>query len=115
MPGEAIGEHISLIWDGLPEAVFIKGHVSESEALSALEAGELLDGGYQYFDKERDGWFFMQTRAILGPLIQNYARWSTEPRPDGSTLTLRSYQEPGRGRFPVTCFDVLEWRKVGPR
>lgn len=97
MAKEAVGEIIVLVWEGLPNAFFIKGHVSEAEAMIALNRGVLL---YQH------------KRAILGPIIHNYARWSTEPGPDGNSLTLRSYQEPGRGRFPVTCFEVIEWRET---
>jgi len=115
MAKEAVGEIIVLVWEGLPNAFFIKGHVSEAEAMIALNRGVLL---YQH------------KRAILGPIIHNYARWtlesplvlarrlypeaplSTEPWPDGNSLTLRSYQEPGRGRFPVTCFEVIEWRET---
>lgn len=112
MPGEKTGEPIALIWEGSPDDFFVKGHLSETEALTALNQEELLEKGCNYFDKETKEWQWQWLKPILGPAIHRYARWSMEPGPEGCSQTLRDYQEAGRGRFPVTQFHVLEWQKV---
>ncbi len=111
MPGEKTGEVISLIWEGSPDAFFVKGHVPESEALAELEMEEVLITGYSKYDKEKGESVWTWLKAILGPAMHRYARWSMEPGPDDTTSILRDYSEPGRGRFPVTQFTVLGWHK----
>lgn len=112
MPGEAIGEPISLIWEGDPEDYFVKGHLSEKEALDALNREELLEKGYPVYNKGTWGRDWQWYKPILSPALHRYARWSMEPGPEDCHHVLRDYAEPGRGRFPVTMFHILGWQKI---
>ena len=85
------GEYINLVWDGSPDAYYIRGHISEEAALGVLEEqGEMVDGKLENGD-------------AIGKSRHVYARWSMQgDAPDGCTSVLRDYKEPGRGRFKVT-------------
>lgn len=87
------GEMIPLFDEGgrvYDDEVYVKGHV----------ANDVADDAYQewwanYGDEPDD------PAPELGPWKHGYARWSMENW-EGAGLVLRSYSEPGRGRFKVT-------------
>ena len=90
------GEYIPLVWDcGNPDAYYIRGHIDEQEALGVLEdEGEMLDGK-------------LESGNAIGKARHVYARWSMQgDAPQGCTSVLREYNNPGRGRFKVTAFNV---------
>jgi len=78
------GEYIPLIWDGRPDAHYIKGHISHDDGIEIL-----FDEGA--IDDETE----------VGHAQHIYARWSMEPH-----HVLRDYDEPGPRRFAVTMFGV---------
>ncbi len=82
------GEYMNLIWDGSPDAYYIKGHVSDKDGLEILADWGIGDEG-----------------EIIGTAQQKYGRWSTEGDCEWSQ-TLREYNKPGRGRFKITVFNV---------
>jgi hypothetical protein len=84
------GDHIYLVWDGTPDAYYIKGHVSHEAGI-----GTLIDAGA--IDDEKE----------VGQANQMYGRWSMEGNDhDLGKCVLRTYKEPGRGRFKITEFGV---------
>lgn len=83
------GEYMNLVWDGTPDAFYIRGHVSNEEGLEILKHYEVLED-----------------MSLLVEGVQKYGRWSTEPGPSGCTHVLREYLEPGCGRFKITVFGV---------
>lgn len=100
---------MQLVYDGWPDAFYIRGHVTDDEALSILEESEeneRLDMAYV----EKD-WVKTLYKARTASPLRQYARWSIEPGPDGSYQTLRDYKVKGRGRFPVTVIQVIKWEK----
>lgn len=78
------GEVIDLVWDGDPEAVYVKGHVHPVHAETALR----IEYGDDY--------------KFTTP-VPTFARWSMEYRHSlgESSLVLRDCDGPGPGRFPV--------------
>ncbi len=85
------GQYMALIWDGTPDAYFIKGHVSDALGKETIEAEACLDA---------------REAEALGEGEHRYGRWSMEPCEDGNGHVLRDYKDPGRGRFKVTMFGV---------
>ncbi len=85
------GEYMPLVWDGTPDAFYIKGHVSTEVGLATLRDNEVLE------DAELDR---------LGEGIQKYGRWSMDGSREENGQILREYKEPGRGRFKITAFGV---------
>lgn len=85
------GEYINLVWDGPPDAYYVKGHVSNEDGKEALVKEA-------YLDEEQI--------EELGQAEHMYGRWSMEPGEDGGQQCLRDYMNPGRGRFKVTRFGV---------
>lgn len=94
MSGEQPGEYICLSWDGVPDALFVRGHLPVCDAVMAIEGYH--DGDYIY-------------RAP----VRAWARWSCQPREDGPGHVLRDYAAPGRGRFKVMRAEV-EAKQVDP-
>lgn len=84
------GEYMNLIWDGSPDAYYIRGHVSHDVGIGILiECGAIDD------------------EAEVGKAEQVYGRWSMQgDAPEGCSCILREYKEPGRGRFKITSFGV---------
>lgn len=95
MPGEAHGEMIRLTWEGAPDALYIRGHVSDEEAAAEYARHHIDD------------------HRLAPGVVHTWARWSCEPGPDGVTQCLREYDAPGRGRFAVTRLDILAHRVNG--
>ncbi len=89
------GEYMDLVWDGTPDAYYIKGHVSHEEGIAIL----IEEDKIQEDAKTWDG-------APVGRAVQKYGRWSMEPREDGNGHVLKEYKTPGRGRFKITAFGV---------
>ncbi len=86
------GEYMDLIWDGSPDAYYIKGHVTHEQGIEILEAQTCLD------DDELEA---------LGRAVQKYGRWSCQgDRVEGCSLVLREYMTLGKGRFKITHFGV---------
>ena len=83
------GEYMDLVWDGTPDAFYIRGHVSNADGLEILHDAEVVDD-----------------LSVLGKGIQKYGRWSTETNDMDCEHVLREYLEPGRGRFKMTVFGV---------
>ena len=84
------GDYIRMIWDGTPEAYYIKGHVSHVDGIDNLINEDAIDD-----------------ESEVGLAEHKYGRWSTQGDcPDGCTQTLREYKEAGRGRFKITVFGV---------
>jgi len=83
-----IGDYISLVWDGVPAALFVRGHVPVEQAVQTIE--EYHGGNTLYRDP-----------------VPTYARWSCQPTDDGTGQVLRTYDSPGRGRFPVMRATVV--------
>lgn len=84
------GEYIPLIWDGKPDAYYIKGHVSHEDGIKILFEGGIIDD-----------------ETEVGQAQHIYARWSTQgDAPQNVTQVLREYNKPGRGRFKVTMFGI---------
>lgn len=88
MPGEKHGEMIRLAWDGQPDALYIRGHVSDEEAMAEYER------------------WHAPSDHRLGAIARVWARWSCEPGPNGVAQCMRECAEPGRGRFRVTRIDI---------
>lgn len=89
----ADGEVIELYWDGRPEELYVKGHMPTGEARFLLESyyGTRNGSLYDFEDPE--------------PI---YGRWSCEYDCDGERASvLRTYRQPGRGRFPVMEAHVI--------
>ena len=87
------GDYMSLIWDGQPDAFYIKGHVNTEDGWAILADEGIVEG------------------REIGQAEQIYGRWSTE----GDTewpLTLREYKSSGRGRFKITMFGVGMFAKA---
>lgn len=82
------GEYMNLVWDGQPDAFYIKGHVSTEDGLAILAEADVVG------DRK------------IGRAEQIYGRWSTEPGDDGYIHMLREYTKPGRGRFKITMFGI---------
>ena len=81
------GEYMPLLWDGQPDAFYIKGHVSTEDGWAILIEEEVVEG------------------RKIGQAVQKYGRWSTEGDSEWSQ-TLREYNKPGRGRFKITVFSI---------
>ncbi len=87
------GDYMPLIWDGQPDAFYIKGHVNTEDGWAILADEKVVEG------------------REIGQAEQIYGRWSTE----GGTewpLTLREYKSPGRGRFKITMFGIGMFAKA---
>ena len=89
------GEYMPLVWDGQPDAFYIKGHVDTETGLAILEEEDVVG------DRK------------IGQAVQKYGRWSTEGNTEWSQ-TLREYKNPGRGRFKITVFGVGIFAKGVP-
>lgn len=95
------GDFIVLLWDGRPERLFVKGHMTPREATDIMH-GE-TDYAYELTEPRPE-----------------YARWSVGYNSNGelSQLLADGYKERGRGRFPVMAADVIrklpfdEWRQL---
>lgn len=79
------GELITLVWDCIPDAEYVKGHVT------AAEAGEALDGAHG----EGSSGEISETR-------HRWARWQFIGNFEGHTHDLCIQNEKGKGMFPVT-------------
>ncbi len=91
-------EYMNLVWDGSPDAYYIKGHVTHEQGIEILEAQTCLD------DDELEA---------LGQAVQKYGRWSCQgDAPEGCKRVLREYTTAGRGRFKITCFGVGVFAKA---
>ena len=78
------GEYMDLVWDGTPDAYYIKGHVTNEDGLAILGDWGIVE-------------------PSIGQAQQIYGRWSMDGDNDGCQ-TLRDYNRPGRGRFKITVF-----------
>jgi hypothetical protein len=87
-PLQAHGEYIPLNWDGTPDNEYVRGHVTAIEFAAAFNQEHWGDDPYQAPTPEA--------------VTHEWGRWSQEVGPDGSGRVLRTYSEPGRGRFPIT-------------
>jgi len=83
----AHGEIIELCWEDEREAVYCMGHMEPDKAREFLE-------------REYGGDY------VLGDPVPMYGRWSCEPGVDGCAQILRTYNAPGRGRFPIMEAEV---------
>lgn len=81
------GEYMPLLWDGQPDAFYIKGHVDTETGLAIFAESDVIG------DRE------------VGQGVQKYGRWSTQGDSEWP-LTLREYKNPGRGRFKITVFGI---------
>ncbi len=94
------GQYIILVWDGFPDAHYVKGHVSDEDGRDIVINEACLDE-----DQAKK----------LGQAEHKYGRWSTEADgPEGCSQTLREYKSPGRGRFKITVFGVGIFAKAEP-
>lgn len=84
------GEFMDLVWDGTPDAYYIKGHVSDKEGCETLG-----DWGKEGFNRQGQ---------------QKYGRWSMCGDYDGF-FELQEYNNPGRGRFKITVFSARIFAK----
>lgn len=89
------GEYMPLVWDGQPDAFYVKGHVNTKDGWDILLEEDVIG------DRE------------IGQAEQIYGRWSIEPGDwpiksgdDTWRHTLREYKNPGRGRFKITMFGI---------
>lgn len=84
------GEYMPINWDSTPDEEYVRGHVTPEDFAAAydLHASEPTD-----------------PRMPAVPVRHEYARWSAEATEDGPGLVLRTYKEPGPGRFPITAAD----------
>jgi len=80
------GQFISLRWEDEPDGLYVKGHVS-------LE--EFRDAAWKYYGQDIQ-WY------TINEVSHIYGRWSMETTEDGPSSMLRTYGEPGRGRFKIT-------------
>lgn len=94
----AEGEYIPLIWDGTPDALYIRGHVNYKDGLEILIQAGVIDP-----DEITD----------IGLAEHCYGRWSIEPGENGNQHCLRDYSKPGRGRFKITMFGIGIFAKKG--
>ncbi len=86
------GEYIALVWDGFPDAYYVRGHIALPEALAKVIGENCLDDA-----------------VGIGEGKHVYARWSMQgDAPEGCTCVLREYKESGRGRFKVTAFQCKQ-------
>ena len=86
------GEYMFLIWDGSPDAYYIKGHVNHEDGIDTLI---------------NEAAIFPEDVAEIGHAVHKYGRWSMQgDAPEGCNSVLREYNEPGRGRFKITVFGV---------
>ena len=84
------GEYIPLVWEGRPDAYYIKGNVSREDGINILIGEGVIDNA-----------------TDVGLAVHVYGRWSAQgDAPEGCTTVLREYLEPGRGRFSMTGFNV---------
>lgn len=86
---EKHGEYILLYWDGDVEGYYIKGHVTDDEAISEIQRQEE----------------FTPSR-----FAHKYARWTFADKytPEGCDHTLKVYDKPQRGAFKITACDERE-------
>lgn len=80
------GEYMDLVWDGTPDAYYIKGHVTNKDGIAILGDWGIVE-------------------PSIGQSRQIYGRWSIEGDYEG-IQELREYKNPGRGRFKITVFRV---------
>lgn len=93
------------------DEVYVKGHVSDEVANAAVEAW--LE--YEFDGEEVD--YRDRPRPEYGPWKHGYARWSMETipcEPEGMQV-IRWYSEPGRGRFPVTWAENVDFIEARAR
>lgn len=83
------GEYMALMWDGSPDAYYIRGHVNNEQGLETLRDEEIIDDD-----------------MVIGYARHIYGRWSMEPGENGNHHVLREYNNPGRGRFKITEFGL---------
>lgn len=76
---------IELVWDCVPDAEYIKGHVT------AAEAGEALDSAHGKGSSEE-----------ISEIRHCWARWQFFGNFKGHTHDLHTQKEKGKGMFPVT-------------
>lgn len=79
------GDYISLCWEGMPEAYYVKGHVSFDEACGIVAREERFDPAALHSTRKYARFVFRQ-----------------EGTPDGCDHTLKVYSVPAPGRFKVT-------------
>lgn len=93
------GEYMNLVWDGSPDAYFIRGHVSDG-------VGKLIIADEAYLDVDE--------LKKLSKAEHRYGRWSCQgDNPEGCSQVLREYNGPGRGRFKITVFSVYVGAECG--
>lgn len=101
------GEFIELIYDSIPTDFFIRGHISDEQALEILEYYDVLTRlDHKFINKD---WIEVWYNAVIEGIYHCYGRWSIEPGPDGCSQVLRDYKDRGRGRFPITKIVIKEW------
>lgn len=82
---------MNLNWEDMPDALYVRGHMSPEDASRALR---------DYYGHE----FIYETPAPC------FGRWSTEAGLDGCGHVLRTYREAGRGRFAIMEARVVKSR-----
>jgi len=104
------GEFISLIYDGEPDAFYIRGHISDKDALEILDYYDCLTKiEMKLINKDYVPIYY---KADIEGIYHRYGRWSIEPGPDGCIQCLRDYKDKGRGRFPITQITIRDWEKL---
>ena len=92
------GQYMILIWDGNPDAYYIKGHVSHETGIDTLISEGAIDDA-----------------KSVGHAVHKYGRWSMQgDAPDGCVSVLREYKKSGRGRFKITVFGCGIFAKQSP-
>ena len=87
------GEYMYLVWDGRPDAYYIRGHVEHAAGVDILIQAGAVD--------------CEELRDELGQAEHIYGRWSMQgDAPEGCSCVLREYNTPGRGRFKITKYGV---------
>jgi hypothetical protein len=108
MKTDRTGEFIELIYDGQPTDFYIRGHISDDQALEILNYYDVLTKiEMKLINKD---YVPIEYKAEIEGIYHRYGRWSIEPGPDGTTQVLRDYKDKGRGRFPVTQITIKDWK-----
>ena len=80
------GDYMPLTWECYTEEYYVKGHVDFEEGAKTIQHYEGRD-------------------ISFGTPFYAYGRWSMEKNEDLEWAhNLRTYQEKGRGRFPITVY-----------
>ena len=93
------GEYLSLITEGPPDALYVRGHITHE---AAMESVCREDEDIQYDCKKH-----LNVVRVFAAASHTYGRWSMEPADDGDKHCLRLCRGPGRGRFKLTELEII--------